>query len=330
VHYAHSEFDQAEADVAAMPLAARSPFRDTAVFFRGVNQLKIFIEKANGTGERDLPLLAKAQASFQEAAGLADKSTDEFFRKFAAGSGRIFGGIAYVYGHDNDRAAQSFRQAAETDYPEIRARAFSDLGYVTLLLGNLWDAQSFFNKALEADPTFPYAQTNLGYVLLAQGRYDAARELFVRITKDEMIKRTSSRDVVLSQIAIANIDSEKDGSANPDAYNEPLKQMNRFNYEGVDPPILRLAEIRLEVADKIYMSHDYYGLEMLALAMYARAYLDATGITGSTDASGVAQSALKGFKTVAATVDSRCFIFHVKDGFFKPVADLAATIKVNQ
>jgi tetratricopeptide (TPR) repeat protein len=329
VHYAHNEFSHAEADLAIISSAIRSPLHETAVFFRGVNQLKVFIEKANTLGERDLSLLTKAQASFQEAAGLADHATDEFFRKFATGSGRIFEGIAYVYGHDNDRAAQAFRAAATTDYPEIRARSFSDLGYVTLLLGNLPDAQSYFNKALEADPTFPYAQTNLGYVLMAQGRYDAARELFVRLSKDDLIKRISNRDIVLSEIAIAHLDSEKDkGTPNPDAYNDPLKQMSIFNYEGVDPPTLRLAKIRLVLADKIYMSHDYYGLEMLALAMYARAYRDAIALTGNSEAYVVAATALNEFKTVATTVDPRCFIFHVKDGFFKPVADLALSAGV--
>jgi tetratricopeptide (TPR) repeat protein len=189
---------------------------------------------------------------------------------------------------------------------------------------DLKGAQTYFNNALEADPTFPYAQTNLGYVLLAEGRYDAARELFVRLSKDELLKRISPRDVILSQIAIAHLDNEEVGAKlNPDAYNEPLKEMGIFNYEGIDPPALRLAKIRLVLADKIYMSHDYYGLEMLALAMYALAYRDAKAMASVSEAGNVADAALKQFKTVSATVDHRCFIFHVANGFFQPVAEMA-------
>jgi tetratricopeptide (TPR) repeat protein len=323
VHYAHNEFSAAEASVTTMPTTMHSPLFETAVFFRGVNQLKTFIEKSNNDGNRDLPLLTKARLSFKEAADHADKAEDDFFRKFASGSGHIFEGIAYVYAHDNDSAANSFTQAAKIDYPELRARALSDLGYVTLLRGDLKGAQTYFNSALEADPTFPYAQTNLGYVLLAEERYDAARELFVRLSKDELLKRISPRDVVLSQIAIAHLDNEKAGAnPDPDAYNEPLKEMGIFNYEGVDPPALRLAKIRLVLADKIYMSHDYYGLEMLALAMYALAYRDAKAMASIPEASNVANAALKQFK-VSATVDHRCFIFHVANGFFQPVAEMA-------
>ena len=324
VHYAHNDFSEAEASVTTMPTTMRSPLFETGVFFRGVNQLKRFIEQSNNDGVRDLALLTKSRLSFKEAADRADKAEDDFFRKFASGSGRIFEGITYVYAHDNDRAANSFSEAAKTDYPELRARALSDLGYVTLLRGDLIGAQTYFNGALEVDPTFPYAQTNLGYVLLAEGRYDAARELFQRLSKDELLKQISDRDVVLSQIAIAHLDNEKAGAKpNPGAYNEPLKKLGIFNYEGVDPPTLRLAKIRLVLADKIYMSHDYYGLEMLALAMYALAYRDAKSIAGVADADTVADAALKQFKTVSATVDPRCFIFHVANGFFQPVAELA-------
>ena len=332
LYYARGEFEQAEAAAAAMPETSHSPLREVSVFFRGVNQLKRFIEKANASGQRDLTLLARARAMFRESADLASKSTDEYFHTIAVGSARIFEGITFVYGHDNDNAAHSFIEAAETTYPELRARALSDLGYVSLLIGKLQDAHASFNKALEADPTFPYAETNLGYVLLAENQYGAAREHFVRLVKDKELKRISMRDTILSEIAIAHIDSEKKSSptVNPDAYNEPLKQMGIFNYEGMNPPLLRLAKIRLALADKIYMSHDYYGLEMLALAMYARAYRDARGAGSNPEAGSVAEAALNKFKAVAVTVDSRCFIFHVRDGFFKPVADLAVSAGIKR
>ena len=138
------------------------------------------------------------------------------------------------------------------------------------------------------------------------------------------MKQISKRDVVLSQLAIAHLDNERPGSQpDPNAYNEPLKELGIFNYEGVTPSTLRLARIRLALADKIYMSHDYYGLEMFALAMYALAYRDAKAIIDIPEANDVANTALKQFKSVSATVDHRCFIFHVADGFFQPVAEMA-------
>jgi tetratricopeptide (TPR) repeat protein len=300
--------------------------RDNAVFFRGVNYLRNFIQKANRSDERDMPLLIKARDTFAEADTLSQKSADEYFKQIAVGSARIFRGIAYVYEHDNDHAFESFHAAATSTYPELRARAFNDLGYVTLLLGNLQEAKVYFTKALEADPKFPYAETNLGYALLAEGHYKAARDLFVRLTKDEDLRRNSLRDVILAELAIAHIDNELDSSAspNPNAYNVPLKEMGIFNYEGTYPAALRLARIHLALADRVYMSRDYYGLEMLALAMYARAQAEAKKLVGNAEAQELAGEATRAFETVAKTVDSRCFIFHIKEGFFKPVADLAS------
>ena len=165
--------------------------------------------------------------------------------------------------------------------------------------------------------------------MLAEGRYDAAREWFVKLTKDKELRRNSLRDVILSEIAIAHIDSEKDkGVPNPNAYNVPLKEMGIFNYESTDPPLLRLAQIRLALADRIYMNGDYYGLEMLALAMYARAYIEARNLPNNPEAASIVEKATKSFEVVAKTMDLRCFIFHTKEGFFKPVTDVAVQLGI--
>jgi hypothetical protein len=86
VYYAHNEFAAAEASVTTVPATMNSPFFETAVFFRGVNQLKTFIEKSNNDGDRDLSLLTKSRLSFKEAADQAGKAEDDFFRKFASGA----------------------------------------------------------------------------------------------------------------------------------------------------------------------------------------------------------------------------------------------------
>ena len=54
--------------------------------------------------------------------------------------------------------------------------------------------------------------------------------------------------------------------------------MGICNCEWLDPPLLRLATIRLATADRIHVGHDYYGLEMFALTMYARAYSEAEAL----------------------------------------------------
>ena len=309
---------------------AANSFLDAFAFFTGVNYLKSYILKSNSTGQIDAALLARSREYLALAAAISEKSTDEYFQQIARRSAQIFLGITFVYAQENDKAFELFKEAAKSTYPELRARALSDLGYVSLLRGNLAEAKGYFVRALEADPKFPYAQTNLGYAYLAEGRYDAARDLFSKLTKDDELRKNSLRDIVLSELAVAHIEAEQDGThaPNPEAYTQPLKEMGIFNYEGMEPPLLRLAMIRLALADRIYMSHDYYGLEMFALAMYARAYFEAQSLAENSQAAEAASKALVAFRTVAATIDQRCFIFHTAEGFFKPVAELAAQTRL--
>src|SRR5258708_32279909 len=168
--------------------------------------------------------------------------------------------------------------------------------------------------------------------MLVEGRYAEGRTYFGHLAKDEMLKRESKRDVILSQLAVAHIDAElaPTDKPNPDACNAPLADLGIFNYDGTFPPSLRLAQIRMALADKIYVSHDYYGLEMFALAMYARANAEAKAIKGNPDAAAVAARAVEEFTTVSQSVDPRCFIFHTKEGFFKPVADLTRELHPDQ
>lgn len=332
LHYARGEFDQAAADLDVKPASMRSPLLDAAVFFRAINQLQSFIRKSN-RGEKAAPgLLTNAISGFQQADEMGKKLQNTYFKEIARGSANIFQGIAHVYQHDNDKAFDAFKLALQSTYPEIQARALSDMGYVTMLRGSVEEAKGYFTRALEADAKFPYARTNLGYAMLAEGRYTEARAYFVNLTKDEMLKRESKRDVILSQLAVAHIDAElaPADKPNPDAYNAPLADLGIFNYDGTFPPSLRLAQIRMALADKIYVSHDYYGLEMFALAMCARANVEAKAINGNPEAAAIAARAVQAFKTVSQTVDPRSFIFHTKEGFFKPVADLTRELHPDQ
>lgn len=214
-HYSRGEFDDAARDLLPVPPDARSPLLDAFAFFTGVNYLKSYILKSNSTGQIDAALLARSREYLARAAAISEKSTDEYFQQIARRSAQIFLGISFVYAQQNDKAFELFKEAAKSTYPELRARALSDLGYVSLLRGNLPEAKGYFVRALEADPRFPYAQTNLGYAYLAEGRYDAARDLFSKLIKDDELRKNSLRDIVLSELAVAHIEAEQDGTHAP-------------------------------------------------------------------------------------------------------------------
>ncbi|MGU3656012.1 tetratricopeptide repeat protein [Methylobacterium fujisawaense] len=177
LHYSRGEFDEA-ASAVNVPPPSSPPLRNASIFFRAVNQLRAYILKSN-RGAVPVPASrAQAASGFQAAAEMSDRVEDAYFKEIARGSANIFQDITHIYQHDNDKAHEAFMHAAESSYPEIKARSYSDLGYVALLLGSLSDANGYFVRSLEAAPNFPYARTNLGYVLLAEGQYDEARALF--------------------------------------------------------------------------------------------------------------------------------------------------------
>lgn len=330
LHYARGEFGAAVVDLSAAPkVSPPPPLRNTAVFFGAVNLLRDYILRSNRGDAADPSLLEGAIARFREAGAMAEGLDDPYFKEISRGSANIFRGISFVYKHDNDAAFEAFEVAAKSSYPEIQARALSDLGYVALLRGSLADARTFFTKALEVDRKFPYARTNLGYLLLAEGRYDEARDLFIKLTNDDELRKESLRDIILSELAVAHIDAEKGGvsAPNPAAYDAPLKELGIFDYGGTAPPLLRLVQIRLALADRIYMSHDYYGLEMFALAMYARANAEGRTMPDNAEAMAAADRAVASFRIVSRTIDPRCFIFHARDGFFGPVGALASELR---
>ena len=322
--YSRADYDVAAAQLETIPENAKSPLLETYIFFRGVNNLRSFVYRISHNGVRDADLMTKVQETFKKATDVTRSGQKGYFQEMALPSAEIFLGISYVYDHDNDKASAAFEGASASTYPDLRARAFSDLGYVTLLRGDLKLAETFFVRALEASPSFPYAETNLGYAYMAEGRYAEARKLFFRLTQDDALKHDSMRDVILSEIAVAHIDTETNvqTAPNPDAYNAPLKEMGIFNYEGTQPAVLRQALVHIAIADRIYMSPDYYGLEILASAMYARAYFEAGSLTGNEDAVAAMAKSRSAFEKVRKTIDPRCFIFSSKTGFFKPVADL--------
>ena len=136
--------------------------------------------------------------------------------------------------------------------------------------------RSIFWKRCKKDGTYPLARINLGYIYVAQGKYPAAGEILLQASKDEILKSTSFRDVLLAEAALAHLEIiQAKQPANPAVYDGVLKQMNLFNYAGTTPTSLRLAYIHRSLAEQLYTGEKYYGFEIFAAEMYAWSYLEA-------------------------------------------------------
>ncbi len=62
----------------------------------------------------------------------------------------------------------------------MTAEALSSLGSASLALGRLGQADAMLRRAVEVDPEFVPAWNNLGVVLMEQGEYGEARQIFRR------------------------------------------------------------------------------------------------------------------------------------------------------
>lgn len=201
-----------------------------------------------------------------------------------------------------------------------------------LIKGDVATAEARFISALAEDISFPYARTNLGYTYLAQGRYEAARKTFQSVSEDPQIQVESMRDVTLARVALAHIEAgtapEQQAAA---AYKNVMKELKLFDYEGVEPQSLRLALIHAELGDKLYQDPKYYGLEVFALTMYARAYLEAKKaqeLGAGTQAKELQEQAGQSFKKLKIMVHPDWFVFQPLDGFFRPVYDVNTELEL--
>jgi tetratricopeptide (TPR) repeat protein len=262
---------------------------------------------------------------FNQAEKILSDLPEGYFKSIAFPSAQILKGIAHVYERKLDEAEADFWVATTASYPGLRARAYNDLGYVKLIKSDVETAERMFTLALAADAFFPLAQTNLGYVYMAQGKYEAAKRAFQGVAEDPLLQQESMRDVFLSKVALAHIQAI--GLASefaPDAYNEVMRDMKLFDYDGVQPASLRLAFIQAELGDKLYQDPKYYGLEIFALTMYARAYLLVTESgDGGASAVDLKMRALRSFKELRGIVDKKWFVFQPSDGFFRPVYEMS-------
>jgi len=303
-------------------------------FFRGVNLLKQSTQNLKGGAKPETSGLDASIVQFDAAAALLESYKDSGFANVARPSAQIFRGIAHVYLRDLDNAKKDFAVplTSKSAHPGIRARAYNDLGYVSLAVGEVEAAKEYFASALKEDGAFPYARTNLGYAYMADGQYEAAKKMFQEAVNDKQLQAESKRDVVLAEVAIAHIVADTGSPSDaPAAYTKVLKDLRLFDFNNVQPHQLRMANIHLELGDKLYQDPKYYGLEIFALAMYSRAHLEALEAKKSgapqIAAEKVATQALQSFKELKTMVAPTWFVFSRDRGFFAPIVQVGKLVE---
>jgi tetratricopeptide (TPR) repeat protein len=217
--------------------------------------------------------LKRADKNFRSARATAQRMPDFSFRRIALPSAAHFQGLVCYYDQRLDDAIAAYRSASKIATGGLKARTLNGIGYISFIKGRLEEAEDALLQALQCDSYFPYARTNYGYVLLAKNERPQAIEVFQSMANDARLKRESPRDVTLAQLALIHI-GELDEIPVEDAnkqYAEILRQRNSHDFANVSPPALRLSFIQQAVAETVYLDKMYYGLEVFALALFARA-----------------------------------------------------------
>jgi hypothetical protein len=235
-------------------------------FFRSVCLLK---NSRNADEHKRNELLAAALSGFKKAEDMATKEPDTGYRSHALASSIIFQAIHNFYVQDTPHAKVEFLRAANFASGALRARALNGAGYLEFVEGNLDKAEVNLLDALESDPIFAYALSNYGYVLMAKDQYETAVQFFEKNAKSAELRATSPRDVLLAELAIGHANEELKNAPSEisNYYSNVLKSSGHRDFAAVTPVDLRLAYQYTEMAEKIYLSNDYYGLEVFALAL---------------------------------------------------------------
>jgi len=244
----------------------------TAIFFKGICQLKAGRDLADGNSKNFA--VEKSITYFSTAQKALESEYDSAYKDIALPSSILFQGIANYYLERNDEAIRIFNLASMNSTGGIKARALNGAGYIYLSRGMDAEAELTFRQALESDASFAYARSNLGYALMNRGNYKAAKEIFEKNINDERLKSESQRDVILGKLAITHL-AELQGDDIDSVilkYASVLAELNMPTYDGMDSK-LRLANIHKAVAKNIYLSKNYYGLEIYALVLQAKAII---------------------------------------------------------
>jgi hypothetical protein len=241
------------------------------IFFRGACRLKYARLDATSGGRN--AKLAYAYEDFVQAEHLATTSLDGNYRSLALPDAINFEGITTFYEGRSRDAIGIFNRAASHATGSLRARALNSAGFANLVDGNLDAAESLLTEALEADSNFPYARSNLGYVMIAQGNLAGAEEEFKANADDVALQKESLRDVILANLSLAELYDERGASLSSvnARYGTLMAQIGGNSFAGVEPDATRYALLAEQAVDLIYLKGNYYGLEPFALVLLCKA-----------------------------------------------------------
>jgi tetratricopeptide (TPR) repeat protein len=320
IAYSRRQYDEAASYLESTPKDISVYMAATYHFFRGVNLLTFSERTIAGQVST---LSDGALAEFRKTNSILAGQSG-YFTDIARPSAQIFSGITNVYAKNLDDASRLFSVAATAthlDKPKIIVCSRSQSRM--LIRGRLGDAEKYFLEALQKDGTYPLARINLGYIYMAQGKYPAAGEILLQASKDEILKSTSFRDVLLAEAALAHLEIiQAKQPANPAVYDGVLKQMNLFNYAGTTPTSLRLAYIHRSLAEQLYTGEKYYGLEIFAAEMYAWSYLEAAEAVADGAGSSATESmklSLQKFTQLKDVIHAGWITTRDDSGFFAAV-----------
>ena len=255
--------------------ASSRPKAATIDFFRGVCLLKA--SRDAGVPDTREALNRQASSAFQQSEITLQHENEGTYRNLALPSAIHFQGISNYYRGHTDETVRHFRRARDAASGSLKARALNGLGYISLSKGNLNEAEMDFLDAMENDPTYPLARSNYGYVLMGKGELDKAKEYFSKNASNDRLKVESYRDVVLAKLALVHLQELRgvDHAHVIGQYETILSELKMQTFDGVMPDSFRLANIHRSIAKNVYLSKEYYGLEIYALALLTRAHLEA-------------------------------------------------------
>jgi len=240
-------------------------------FFRAVCSLK---EGGTALDLKRRRMLDLARRDFAVAEQQSRSLADGDFRDIALPSSIIFQAICDFYSGRFDQSVETFTRAFEVGRPDLRARALNGAGYAKFVAGDTYQAAVYLNQALTVKPNFPYARSNYGYVLMSdKSKYDEARNYFLANVQDPDLQKNSPRDITLAKLSVAHL-LELQGAPLAKviaSYADIAHKIHVNAWDGIVPNGLRYGYLARELTNRVYLSGQYYAVEIFALTFLCRA-----------------------------------------------------------
>ncbi|MBS1300839.1 tetratricopeptide repeat protein [Loktanella sp. SALINAS62] len=164
------------------------------------------------------------------ACGSLDRAEPAVFAPGIAGKAQTDG---LIVGHrlmaagEHELALRAYTRAAAQQ--GLNVDTLSALGSANLRLGRLGQAESLLRRAAEDTPDFPPAWNNLGVLLMEQGKYPEAAEVFRRAFATD----DGNSDAIRQNLALAL--AKRDGALYADSQQNQLQLVVRDDGVTVEP-----------------------------------------------------------------------------------------------